>query len=73
MQWKYPQEHSLTPDEQLWGAALAILRIHGDGARMHVVERLGTLALDGDLEGVAVWQGIAARLEELIQNQGTSH
>jgi hypothetical protein len=63
----------LTPDEELWGAALAILRIHGDGARIYVVERLGTLALAGDFDGVAVWQGIAARMEELIRNEGSAH
>ena len=62
----------MTADEQLWGAAAMILRIHKDGARIHVVDRLGELALAGDLDGVAVWQGIAARMEALMQG-GTAH
>ena len=63
----------MSPDEELWGAASMILRIHGDKARLHVVERLGTLALEADWDGVAVWQGIAARMEALIQNEGERH
>lgn len=61
----------MTPEEELWAEALAVLRDHGDGAVLHVVERVATLLLAGDAAGVARWQAIATRLDQLTRRDGT--
>lgn len=47
--------------------AWAIQRLHGDGAPRWVAERIGALALAGDADGVARFQAIAARIDELMK------
>ena len=56
----------MTPEEERWAEALAVLRHYGDGAVLNVVERVATLSLAGDVAGVARWQAIAAKLDQLI-------
>lgn len=46
--------------------ALAIQRQHGDAAPRWIAERIGALALVGDVEGVDRFKAIAARLDELL-------
>jgi hypothetical protein len=55
----------MTPDQHIWACALAIERLYGLRAPVHIAERIGMLALAGDQEGVARWQAIAARLDAL--------
>lgn len=50
---------------ELWACAQTVLQRHGDRAPAFVAERIGALALDGDSNGVAAWQGIARRIEQL--------
>ncbi|HWU94731.1 MAG TPA: hypothetical protein VN029_03990 [Sphingomonas sp.] len=52
-------------DRELWSAANMVLTTHAERAPVFVAERLGALALAGDVEGIAVWQAIARRLSEL--------
>jgi hypothetical protein len=54
-----------SPDEERWAEALAIERIHGDGAYDWVIERIGQLAFDGDDVGVARFMAIIDRLDML--------
>ncbi len=54
-------------DQLMWGAALMLLRRHGEQAPLKVAERIGALALEGDTLGVAVWTGIASRLDKLVK------
>jgi hypothetical protein len=56
----------LTPDQERLAEALAVLRIHGQNAARHVAERIGALAIDGDLAGIERWKQIAARLQPLL-------
>ena len=42
-----------------------VSRIHGPSASLHVVDRIVALTLAGDAAGVARWQEIAARLDQL--------
>ena len=44
-----------TPEEERWAEALAMVREHGEGAALHVVERVATLSLAGDKAGVAAF------------------
>lgn len=55
----------MTPDEERWAEALAVQRRHGEGAPVFIAERIGTLALEGDLSGIRRWKEIAARLDAL--------
>ena len=55
-------------DLELWAAANMVLTTHGECAPVFLAERIGALALAGDVEGIAVWQAIARRLSELSAN-----
>lgn len=57
---------------ELWACASQVLTTHGDKAALHVAEQLGTLALRGDAEGIATWQEIARRIEQLRANPDQS-
>lgn len=46
--------------------ALAIQKRHGDDAPRWIAERLGALALAGDVEGVERFKAIAVRLNDLM-------
>lgn len=50
---------------ELWACANQVLTTHGDKAALHVAEQLGALALNADAEGIATWQKIARRIEQL--------
>lgn len=55
----------MTEEQHLWACALAIERQHGERAPLHVAERIGALALVGDVAGVERWKAIAARMQAL--------
>lgn len=61
-------------DRELWACANEILRTYGSDAPRRVAERIGALALAGDMAGVAAWQAIARRLSDLagLDTRGTS-
>jgi hypothetical protein len=52
-------------DWELWSAANMVLKQHGERAPMFVAERIGALALEGDMAGVATWRAIAHRIVAL--------
>lgn len=55
----------MNPDQERYAEALAIERLHGPGAPRWIAERIGALALAGDVAGVARFQEIAIRLDGL--------
>ena len=55
----------LTPDQERWAEALAVECQHGEDAPQFIAERIGALALAGDMEGVERWREIASRLDEI--------
>lgn len=55
----------MTEEQHLWACALAIEKQHGQAAPVHVAERIGALALAGDMAGVERWKAIAARMQAL--------
>jgi hypothetical protein len=59
----------MTRDEELWGMALMLLRQHGDRAAVQVAERIGELAVTGEMDGVELWREIAHRLIALISKR----
>lgn len=63
----------MTPDEERWAEALAVQRRHGEGAPVFVAERIGALALEGDMPGIRRWKEIAARLDALDAAAAVPH
>lgn len=61
----------MSPDEERLGEALAVERLHGAEGPEFIAERIGALALAGDVAGVERWRAIAAKYEQLLG--GTSH
>lgn len=59
----------MKPEEERWAEAVAIERQHGMMAPMWIAERIGALAMAGDLAGVARFREIAAKYEQLISNK----
>ncbi len=50
---------------EIWACAAEVQRQHGEAAPVFVAERIGALVLEGDVEGIATWKAIAARLHQL--------
>lgn len=55
----------VTPDEERRAEAAAVQRQLGNAAPVFIAERIGALALEGDLAGVRRWKEIAARFDAL--------
>ncbi len=53
--------------------ALAVERLHGDRAPVFVAERIGALALTGDIGGIERWKEIATILDGLRQTRRGQH
>lgn len=58
----------MTLDEERWAEALAVHRIYGEKAPVHVAERIGALAVLGDQHGIDRWTEIAQRLDQLSRD-----
>jgi hypothetical protein len=56
----------LTEEHVLWGAVSMLMKRHGDDAPRRVAERIGSLAIEGDLAGVALWKEIARRMDTML-------
>jgi hypothetical protein len=54
-------------DHERWAEALLIERQHGDRASEFIAERVTTLALAGNMKGVARWKAIATCYDQLRQ------
>lgn len=52
-------------NRELWERALTVESQHGDQIHLFITERIGTFAFEGDMEGLAFWQQIAARIDQL--------
>jgi hypothetical protein len=55
----------LLTEWELWAVADATLKLHRERAPLFVATRIGALAAEGDVEGVAAWQAIARRMGAL--------
>ena len=52
-------------DREIWACALQVMKHHGSNAPVHIAERIGALALAGDMAGVETWKRIADRVDRL--------
>ncbi|MBT2246892.1 hypothetical protein JQK15_25685 [Sphingobium sp. BHU LFT2] len=57
----------MSEDEVLLGAAIMLIKWHQARAPVMVAERIGDLAVEGDLAGVAVWQAIARHMDAIMR------
>jgi hypothetical protein len=55
----------VTPPQERWAEALAILRMHREDVNLHVGQRIGELAIKGDVQGIASRTEIARLLDGL--------
>lgn len=62
----------MTEEQHLWACALAVEKIHGANAPLHIAERIGALALAGDTSGVARWRAIAACVAALHEGAAST-
>ena len=56
----------MTQDQVLLGAAVMMLKRHGNRAPLKVAERIGELAATGDDAGVATWKIIAQHMDRIL-------
>ncbi|WP_426265218.1 DUF6961 family protein [Sphingomonas sp. PWP1-2] len=60
----------MTPQHERWAEALLIEKTHGADAPRWIADRIGALAHQGDEDGIARLQTIAALLDQLRQPSG---
>ena len=58
-------------DQELWGVALWLEKSHGDKAADHIAKQVTRLAELGDGHGIAMWQAVAVRHDQLCQRTST--
>ena len=58
---------TMTEDQVMWGAAVMLIKQHGDLAPVKVAERIGQVAMQGDDEGVVVWRAVAAHMDAILR------
>ncbi|WP_172438674.1 DUF6961 family protein [Sphingobium yanoikuyae] len=51
------------------GAAVMLLRRHGDQAALKVAQHIGELAAYGDATGIAAWKAIARHLDAILNSR----
>lgn len=56
---------AVTPDQELWAMALAIVQHHGESAPAVIAERIGHFSLEGDYDSAAVWLKVAERYDTM--------
>lgn len=61
----------MTAERELWACALAVERQHGERARAFIAERIGALAVAGDVAGLERWKSIATCLDAMRATAGT--
>jgi len=58
---------TMTEDQVMLGAAMMLLKRHGERAPFRVAERIGELASEGDNVGVAMWKSIAIHMDAILR------
>lgn len=59
---------NLSRDQEIWGMALWVERVHGDNGWFHIATQQDRLSADGDLDGVALWGRVQRYWEQLREN-----
>lgn len=57
----------MTPEQERWAEALAVIATHGGGAESFITERIAALVGTGDAAGIARWQEIGRHVAAVRQ------
>ena len=60
----------MTRDEELWGVALWVERMHGSEGPAHIEAQIARLASCGELAGVKMWRSVGQRFDQLSRRTG---
>jgi hypothetical protein len=63
----HPRELDLTREQEVWGMALWVERVHGDTGWLHIATEQDRLLAEGELDGVALWRKVQQCWEQLQQ------
>ena len=55
----------LTRDQELWGVALWVEKIHAVTGWLFIAQQQDRLLVEGDLDGVAMWREVSQRYQQL--------
>lgn len=61
---------TITPDQERWGVAMAVVEQHGDDAMVHAIERMRHFAAKFDRDGMRFWLDISRRIHQLAKAEG---
>jgi len=64
---------TMTSERELWACALAVEHQHGAGASAFIAERIGALAMAGDVAGLKRWKAIATCLDVMRAETSLLH
>ncbi|WP_336973814.1 DUF6961 family protein [Sphingobium aromaticiconvertens] len=59
----------MTHDQFLWGKVSIVMKQHGEQAPPKAAERIGTIAVAGDMAGVKLWKVIACRMDMMMRSR----
>ena len=65
------RQNGLTRDQEVWGMALWVERVHGNNGWFHIATEQDRLLAAGDLDGVALWR-VVQQHWELLQSAKTN-
>ena len=58
----------LSRDQEIWGMALWVERVHGENGWFHIATQQDRLLAEGDFDGVALWRRVQCYWEQLREN-----
>lgn len=64
---------NLSRDQEIWGMALWVDRVHGENGWFHIATQQDRLLSEGDLDGVDLWRNVQRHWEELQNAKEQRH
>ena len=64
---------TLSRDQELWGMALWVEKTHGSDGAQYIADKIARLQRRGEEGGVALWQDVACRFEQLSERSRTEN
>ena len=61
----------LSRDQQIWGMALWVERVHGENGWFHIATEQDRLLAEGDFDGVALWRHVQRCWKQLREDRAS--
>ena len=58
----------LSRDQEIWGMALWVERVHGENGWFHIATEQDRLLAESDLDGLALWRRVQTYWEQLRED-----